>query len=396
MGLMNNHQVLPGARTRGGLRTYSLAGVIEKPEVTVTTDTVTFDSGLLEVDGSLYPLATKSLDFGNFVNLLVDGRDYVIAAVPSYFEPLDRTSAESANPPANYFVTTTTTNETVLNYFMPSAIEAAVTAAGGANALQKRVMMGSASSADITLYNSYSEALERTSDPRFVGRPLYPNGIEFILAGVYDQDNRSKLDATSKYSETDFKNFLATQGDVLVNRKVMTLAAANTAYANKLSRIKRAHGYSSEANANNDVESDRVELNPSKGYAPAKRQVLAGNPPSDTLTPQPTHVAVYEYFYPSYMFEGHEGTEAGVYEFLTKEMSASLGRINPIYLNNPLQIARTMIGHGPKTALMHYADPTPLLRVGVTITPASGGNPASVTLVKKDLSRDSIVGLIGT
>ncbi len=40
MGLMNSHQVLKGARTTGGIKTYALSGVFEKPSAsTVTGDT---------------------------------------------------------------------------------------------------------------------------------------------------------------------------------------------------------------------------------------------------------------------------------------------------------------------------------------------------------------------
>lgn len=378
MGLMNSHQLLPGARRRGGIKTYVLSGLTEKPTTTVTGDTITFAGGLIELEGRNFSTA-GSLNFTTDVGAinLTNGRDYLVCAVPKYVEPIDRSDAESKG--VNYYVQQNQNNEALLSYYLPSSIESAVKSAGGLTALRIARAMGSATPSQITILNAYDEAAQRLTDPRFVGRLLDYVGIEYVLVGVYDQDNRSKDDATANMTEQQFLYFKSTQGDILSNRKVVgTNANAQTAYGSKLFKLKRAFGYNSLTDANADI--NPVELKISAGFSSPQKL--------DGTSASTTHVAVWEYFYPSFMPVGHEGLELGRTEFLTKENAAKLGRINPIYLNNPVEIARTMIGSGPKSAVTLYADPQPLARVNVAIDSST----SAITLTKKSDEGQFLIG----
>lgn len=361
MGILNTHQVLKGARTRGGIKTYVTAGLIEKPEVTVATTVASFAGGLIEFDGRDFTFAGKSLDFAPLAPLLADQHEYIICAVPKYNEYADRAAAEAAN--ANYFVTYAGQGEAFINYFLPSTVEAAVRAKGGALSLRKKRSLGTATPSEIATLNMYDSEVEKLTDPRFTGRLLDFVGIEFMLADVYNQDNRSKNDALAGMTNDQLMYFLSTQGDTLSERKVLTLADANTAYSNKIAKLKRAFGYASQNDAINNVNGHELALPkdgpPSTAFTTPKRL--------DTgAASAATHVAVYEFYYPSFMPEGHEGMETGKFEFLTKENSAILGRVNPIYYENPMQVARTMIGSGPKSAATLYADPQAITRIRVT------------------------------
>lgn len=382
MGLMNSHQIIPGARTRGGIKTYTLAGIVEKPTTAVATDTLTVTGGVIEFEGRNFSVA-GTLDFGSQVGAanLVSGRDYLVCAVPKYVEPVSRSAAEALG--VNYYIAGTESGESLLHYYIPSSIEAAITAAGGLTTLRAARGLGTATQSQITLLNSYDEAVMKLSDPRFVGRLLDYTGVEYVLVGVYNQDNRSKLDATATMTEAQFKLFLSTQGDILADRSTYTKAAAETKYGAKRFKLKRAFGYTSQVNADADISG--VELDPKQALSGTgfPKKLSDGSDLSATVT----HIAVYEYYCPTFMPQGHEGLELGKYDFVTKENASALGRINPIYYNNPVEVVRTMIGKGPRTAATLYADPQPLVRVNVAID-----GVGAITLTKVSDEVNMLIG----
>ena len=103
-GLMNSHQVLPGARRPGQAVPYVLAGVTRRPVATLGGSTVTFTGGAIEFDGFTFPLG-GALNFATIPPaMLKDGACYNIYAVPRYAEFPSRAAAEAAG--ANYFTYT--------------------------------------------------------------------------------------------------------------------------------------------------------------------------------------------------------------------------------------------------------------------------------------------------
>jgi hypothetical protein len=373
MGLLNSHQILPGARKPGnyvGSKTYALAGLLDKPTSSVSGSVLSLGtSGSVEIEGTKYAINGTShkpntFDFATVVTLLTSGRDYIVSLVPKYLEPTSRSAAEALTPPVNYTIGMSSTNEALLSYFLPSDVEAAVAGVGGVQELQKRIFMGTATTSDITVYNYYSEEIQKLSDPRFTGKLLSPIGYEFVLAEVYDQDNSGVPDVMAKpgFDQTAFNLLKATQGEIPVQRKIMLESAAATAYNSKLWKVQSAKRYST---AKQDA---LVDLN---GVVVP----LTGAPFNASGT---SYVAVNEYYFPTFMPEGHVGREVGQYKFLAKEQSSALGRINPIYLDNPFNIARTAMSPNPKPALTLYGDPVALVRVNVAL---SGGAVSALTKV---------------
>lgn len=375
MGLLNSHQLLPGARKAGnyvGSKTYALAGLTDKPTTAVDGTTASQlnlgSTGVVEIEGKKYPIdggtnRPNTFDFAGISTLLVSGRDYLLGIVPKYIEPTSRSAAEALNPPVNYSVSITSNSEFLLSYFLPSDVEAAVIAVGGLPALQKRVFLGTASTSDINVYNYYSDEVLKLSDPRFTGKLLPIVGYEFVVAEVYDQNNQGLPDVTNKagFTVNDFNTLKATQGHIPVQRKVMLESAAATAYNSRLWKVASAKRYSTDkTNALADVSGTPI--------------TISGTPFNSGATT--IYVEIQEYYFPTFMPEGHVGTELGISNFLTKEKASVLGRINPIYLDNPYKVHRTQMAPNPRPALTLYGDPVALTRVTATIS--SG----AVTLTK--------------
>ena len=189
--MLNSHQILAGARTKGGIQTYVNADYATAPTVALSGSTFTF-TGAIEFDGETYNLASYPFVATTLTSLLVDG-SYTLSAVPAYTEPADRATAEGLG--LNYYVDTNGMGDSLVHYFLPSALEASVTTAGGYDNLYKLMAMGSATNAQVQLVNSYSDAVERLSDPRYVGKLFDPTGVAYVLTRNYAQNNSSKTDA---------------------------------------------------------------------------------------------------------------------------------------------------------------------------------------------------------
>lgn len=352
---MNLHQVLKGARTGAGEKTYALSFVKAKPTASVATSVLTLTGGTLELEGKDYSLAS-TLDVATLGTLIAPGQTFVVAAVPKYNEPASQSAAEAAG--LNYYVQRNLEgDEFYARPFIPADISAAVAAAGGLVELTDRVYKGAASASDITIYNQYSEAAERLRDPRYAIFPLAPIGFEFVLAQVTPQDNSPKANALLGKSLADFNLIRSQLGLVYQERKIMTAAQAATRYANQLHLVVNANRYASTADALSNTSPTAIA---GPGYD------FAG------ITPTTTAVAVTEYSYPSNLPIGQMGQEDKIIRFLTKENAAGLGRINPIYMyNEPVAIR---YAQKPASRLTLFGDPCPLVKITI------GGTQGSPTV----------------
>jgi hypothetical protein len=355
MGLLNSHQILKGARTPAGEKTYTLSFVKSKPTASVATSILTLAGGVIEIEGKDYSLAS-TLDVSTLGTLVSPGQTFVVAAVAKYDEPASQAAAETAG--LNYYIQRNLEgDESYARPFIPAAIKAAVDAAGGVTQLTDRIYKGAGSNADITLYNQYSEAVGRLRDPRYAIFPLAVTGFEFVLAQVVPQSNAPKSNALLGKSLADFNLLRSQLGLVYQERKVMTAAEAAARYTGQLHLIVNANRYSSTSDALTDTTPTAI-AGPAYDFA--------------AITPGTTAVAVTEYSYPSNLPIGQQGSEDKVIKFLTKENSTVLGRINPIYMyNEPISIR---FAQKPASRLTMFGDPTPLVKITI------GGTQGSPTV----------------
>lgn len=355
MGLLNTHQLLKGARTAAGEKTYTLSFVKSKPTASVATSILTLTGGVIEMEGKDYSLAS-TLNVASLGTLVSPGQTFVVAAVAKYDEPASQSAAEAAG--INYYVQRNLENdESYARPFIPAAIKAAVDAAGGVVQLTDRIYKGAGSPQDITLYNQYSEAVERLRDPRYAIFPLAVTGFEFVLAQVVPQSNTPKANALLGKSLADFNLLRAQLGLVYQERKVMTAAEAAARYAGQLHLVVNANSYASTNDALSNTSPTAI-AGPTYDFA--------------GIDPGTTAVAVTEWTYPSNLPIGQQGSEDKVIRFLTKENSSLLGRINPIYLyNEPVSIR---FAQKPASRLTMFGDPTPLVKITI------GGTQGSPTV----------------
>jgi hypothetical protein len=364
MGILNTHQILKGARTPINSKPYVISGVKEKPTVTVTdTDAAVskfaLAGGVIELDGRDFSLNGLELNFGTTAGIATTvklGARYLVCAVPTYVEPLDKAAAESAG--VNYYVSKSEQLETIAHFFVPSAIEQAVLAQGGYQVLSNLVLKGSPTSAQINLFNQYSLELEKVTDPRFVGQLLRPSGVKFVLAETVDQSNASSADKLEELNEAEY-NDLKSKVNLYSQRKVYTRAAAITRFetGGRLYRLDRdsvnykIKRYSNQADAEADVSPEATVF------------PVTGATPFTTGADSTDFFAVFETYYPSFMPLGLQGNQPKVLNILTENDSSYLGRIDPIYMANNLESARWT--RKPLAALTLYGDPTPLFEVKV-------------------------------
>lgn len=353
--MINIHQVLHGARTRGTIKTYINPEYIIPPTASLSGTALTLE-GQVEFDG--FPFDLTDFDLANVDSMLSDG-EYIVSAVPGYLEPLDKAEAESNN--VNYFIQSSTEGESLLRYFIPSSIENKIKEAGGYTHLLKRRSMGVATPLEVQLLNRYSDQLERLSDPRYVGRLLEPSKVEYVITKVYDQDNRSRDDILIGKSNEELRLFMSTQGYVPSELYVMSIGDAASVYDSLLAKVNRVFAYESEEDAEAQVGGVEIRLDYKEGDTIANAVDLDG----DTIDQSTyTHVALYEYYLPTYMPRGHEGLSYGKRMTYTKQDSTFLGRVNPIYLDRALVIARNSAGRAmPLSQMTQYGYPLPIAKV---------------------------------
>jgi len=372
--MLNSHQILAGARTKGGIKTYVGAEYVGVPSFGTNTAVLLDLQGQVELDGVVFDL--DPFDATTLNAVLVDG-DYCLGIVPKYDEPSDRATAEGLG--LNYFVTNEMGGDQV-HYFLPAALEAEMSAAGGHNQIAKMRAMGAATPAQIQLLNRYEDQLERLSDPRYTGHLLEPVGVEYVATRVFSQDNRTKADSLIGYTNQQIELFLATQGYVAANRVVDTVANVSTAYDTILAKIRRAFIYDNIVDANADVNGTELRLDYDNG------DTLGTPVDLDGVAAVGSHIAVFEYYQPTYMSRGHEGTKFGIYDLYEKADSLLLGRINPLYMARDFEVARVSAGRGrPLPALTKYACPLPVAKFtkadGPVLSDASIYTPGRLDLV---------------
>ena len=392
--MLNSHQILPGARTRGTIKTYVDADYITDVEFTAAGSELTIN-GQIELDGVPFELGKdkdgndKTLNLTSVLPMLGDG-EYIVGAVPGYIEPLDRAAATSEG--VNYYVSDTALGETTVHYFLPAELENEVLQAGGHLVLAKRRNLGTATSGELMLLNRYEDELEKLSDPRYVGQLLEPVEVKYVLRKVYQQDNRSRRDALSEMTNQDLELFKATQGYIAARREVLSTGEAATKYeANeKQAKVKRAFAYASEEDAKNDVNGVEIMIDDYK----SRPDIFSNAQTFDGSNATGSHVAVFELYQPTYMSRGHYGTQPGTEKLYTRDEAKDvLGRVNPIYLANDMTVARASFNRArPLGALTRYAhalvvgrfkvsnnaiDGTPAVYTPGTIKPA--GAPAGGT-----------------
>ncbi len=360
--MLNSHQILKGARTKGGIKTYVDAEYVGVPGLGTNTAKAIDFTGAVELDGVVFYFTDAPndvIDLTTFEASMPDG-EYILHVVPRYDEPADRATAEGLG--LNYFVDQgTPLGESIVHYFLPAALEAEMSTAGGYTAISKAVYMGSATPGQINLFNRYSDQLERLSDPRYTGHLLEPVGLSYVLQHVFPQDNRSKTDALVGLSNVELQLFLATQGYVAANRVVDTLANAEALFETTSiqAKVKRAFGYASLADAEADVNGVEIKI---KDYD-VRPTIFSSPLDLDDNPITPTHVAVFEYYQPTYMSRGHEGRESGILDLYTKDDATIFGRINPLYMARDFEVARVSAGRGkPLPALTKYAHPLPVAK----------------------------------
>lgn len=366
MALYNNNQVLKGARNAGGLKTYNQASVIDKPVAAIAGTTVTFTGGKIEIEGKDYGFST--FDFAPFSALLRASATYVLSAVPSYVEPADQTAASLAG--VNYTVSQTGLGESVLNYFMNPLAIANIEALGGYEAVAERVYIGTASNEDFSTFSFYSSEREKLADPRYTGQMLAPSGVKYVLSEVTPQNNASRTNALANYTLNDFTKFRATQGDIPAEPKTLVTSVAVTAYETpaKTFLLKRIFGYTSLANANASIGGVEVAIyNLSTGALLLTPFTNPTGISSGTAIAGLTHFNVFEYYYPSYMELGNTGTKDKEIKILSIREARGLGRINPIYLDNPFNIQRSSVMNAKaRSAMTLYNNPCSLVKVTIS------------------------------
>lgn len=407
MGLLNTHQLLSGARRPGTIKTYVTSLVKERPVTTAATGgIVSFAGGIIEFDGKDWSLDGLSINLDLAAPLLVSNTEYVIAAVPKYLEPIDKTTAVTAG--LRYYVyQNPTTKEFYAGYFMNPAIEASAIQYGGYNAIQKKAFTIGLSGAEKLVFDQYSEELQRMSDPRYTGKLMGITGVELILAQVYPQDNSSSPDRTLRMTESEFTYFLSSQGFVPSARLTTTftvtdpVAGTGTFYtastggglpvppSQKMYRFSSVALYKDAASAAANINPFPLSGVTQNDMIEAHDFVTAASP--DGLGWGPTVYAIaYEHYMTSYTALGHEGYEDGVVRFITKEQVRAYGRVNPIYLDDTFFPARVGgIGAKAKSALMWYADPAALAKVKTgACTPSNADIVATFGVSGVEIVRD--------
>jgi hypothetical protein len=374
-GLMNNHQVLPGARRPGQAVPYVLAGITKTPTATLAGTTVTFTGGVIEFDGFSYPLG-GSLNFATIPTaLLKNGACYNIYAVPRYLEPPTRAAAEAAG--VNYY-TYTSNGDTYADFFLPSVVEATITAAGGVNELWERIANGVATDAERAAYDAYTVALQDNNNPALVGNALPIVGVDFVIAESVDQDNRPQRDALSGLTGPEIKVLMATQTNstaVLRPNTVPITAPGTFAGPVPLEKVKTLVLYPTAADATAMTNGYTVTY-PSaeslrEAYEFATRPITPAEPPNicedcdDVIGLGWTAVFAryWEYLIPTNLQRGQWGNQDKIITWYTKDQVQTLGRVNPIYMAPAFQPARICLPMPRRGRLTYYACPTLLARV---------------------------------
>ena len=374
-GLMNSHQVLPGARRPGQAVPYVLAGVTRRPTATLVGSTVTFTNGVIEFDGFSFPLG-GALNFSTIPPaMLKNGACYNIYAVPRYNEYPSRAAAEAAG--ANYY-TYSQNGDTYADFFFPSAVEALIAAAGGINELWERISLGIATQAERAAYDQYQIALQNMQDPAFVGNQLPIVGVDFIIAEAVDQDNRPNRDVLAGMTGPEIRLLMATQDATTANLSPASLTiTAPGVYtgAVPIEKMKTLVLYPTAADAAAMTNGYVLNYPSAKSLREAYGYVTRPLVPLLPLDPcvdcddvtglgwTTVFGRYWEYYVTSNLGPGQWGNKDKIISFYTKDQVQTLGRVNPIHMAPAFQPARICMPMPRRGKLTDYACPTLLVRV---------------------------------
>ena len=353
----NTSNLFEGGRRRINETYYDLLSVKKVPTVTVNGSVIDFDNGWLNINDSHFEFTAgeTALDLA-FLGSLISEGTYLMSAVPAYDEPRDANEAMSMG--LNYYIYDDFRRQSFARPFINPAAIAEIERLGGYVNVSQAVYQGCATAEQTQAFNNYEASRLKVVDPRSMIKTLKPSGFKYVLAKIAPQNNFSKVNALLSKTECELKMLLARIGDTYSDRMVMTTTNAVSDYQDteKLYLIKRAFVYSSEADAQNNVNG--VEL----------------QRPFDFSTVSEPYVALYIYSYPSDIPVGQEGDFPKIERTLTRANSEYLGRINPIYLENLAPNAN--VSTGPSNRLTHYGDPCALLEFEVD-------NSNNVTVTKE-------------
>jgi hypothetical protein len=320
MPYLNQFLYNPNARVNAGAKIYTTTVVSDKGTAATATDTITFTDLQLNIDGQDFK-ATKALAFSSLGALVQEGKEYLVAAVASYDEPTDQTAAEAAG--LDYYVVQNPKGEAVAYRFFPSDVTALLEASGGIDVIKQRMFDGSATSTEISAYNQYYETIQKMNDPKFAAKPLLPTGYELVVGELVYQDNSSRENVLTSYTKPQFLSLKARLGEIYTFRKVLTGAQATTAYATRLWAIKTATSYATLIDAQTDVNGTDVT-----------EDIKLADSTNVAYTFAAAYYVVHEYIVASTTDVGQTFKGHTVVRWLDKQVSTTLGRMNPIYLDN--------------------------------------------------------------
>lgn len=386
-------------------------------------------------------LRPTGIDLNRIANQLVTG-SYILSAVPNYGEPKNRDEAQALG--LEYYISLSGNGEFTLQEFLPSQLEAAVAAAGGyqaldaavatgyANALQRRAWYltdperkpiidmcirgvrfilsrvedgGGCCSPELSL--SEREVRETLSTINIPGLPLDPIGHAGVLPAPITVDG-----VNSDIGIYTYATFMAGAGvnptNVLANNsfetnKVGPNFGTGLGPATQLYWVKTMTFYPTLQDAL--MRRNGRTINSPKDIAEIEsfQQLLMRDPetsgncdPCSGLgwaTANFITASFYDFSAYCRTTQSQLGTRSVPVSFVTSESAPTasidvpwLGRVNPVYRVDSMLSYRA--GWRPGGSALHmYADPKPLIRFDLTVTPATpavGVTPATPIVVAID------------
>ena len=363
MPYLNQFLHHPNARVNAGAKIYTTTVVSDKGTAAVAGSTITFTNLQLNIDGQDF-VDTKALNLSTLGALIQPGKDYVIAAVASYDEPTDQTAAEAAG--LDYYVVQNPRGEAVAYRFFPSEVTAMLEASGGIDVIKQKMFDGSATATEISAYNQYYETIQKLNDPKFVTKPLLPTGYDLVVGELLYQDSSSKENVLLTYTKQEFNSLKARLGEIYTFRKILTGAQATALYGDRLWAIKTATSYTSLVNAQTDVNGVDVT-----------EAIKTADLADDPYTFGASHYVVNEYIVAGTNDIGQTFKSYSVVKWLDKQVSLTLGRLNPIYLDNQSLTGTVRLATKAMSRLTQYPYACSLARV----TAGVGGAITATTYI---------------
>lgn len=379
-------------------------------------------------------LKPTGIDLNRVANSLITG-SYILSAVPSYGEPKSREEAEALG--LNYFIHLSANGEYTVQEFLPSDLEAAVASAGGTQALDALIASGYANALQ-------RRAWYLTDPERQPLVDMCIRGVRFILSRVEDitgccspeisMSEREVRDAVSTISVPGLPLDPIGHAGTLPPPETVDGVNSDIGIYTYATFLAGAGANATNTLANNSFETNKVGPNFGAGKGPgtqlywvktmtfyptlqdalmrrngrsinspkdlaeveAFQQMLLRNP--DTSGPcdpcnglgwaSANYITATFYDFTAYCrtSQSQTGTRPVPMSFLTSEASPTssidvpwLGRVNPVYrINTGLSYRAGWMNGG--SALHRYADPKPLIRFDLTVTPATGTTPTTVAI----------------